>query len=264
MEENKSYYAIIPATVRYDHSISDKAKLLYGEITALCNEKGFCWASNEYFANLYGVRKETISRLVSLLEKNRYIYVNFRYKEGTKAIENRCISIASPIDREINTYCENSQEPHDEIVKRGIDENVKDNITVFNNTSNNTNTPIVPFDVTSAFETFWEAYPKKMDRKKAQEKFIKICKTEEQMKLIMEGLKEHKKSKDWTKNNGQFVPYAKTWLNDERWNDEIVDVPELNQNGNKQLPEWYHNQSDIPSQEVDECMLKEMMEKMKT
>lgn len=72
-EEKKSYYAIIPANVRYDKSITPNAKLLYGEITALCNEKGYCWASNNYFAELYGVTPQAISKWINSLSDNGFI-----------------------------------------------------------------------------------------------------------------------------------------------------------------------------------------------
>ena len=61
-----SYYAIIPANIRYA-KISPNAKLLYGEITCLSNKDGYCWASNPHFARLYGVDKRTITRWVKEL-----------------------------------------------------------------------------------------------------------------------------------------------------------------------------------------------------
>ena len=64
IENKKSYYAVVPANVRYDSNICANSKLLYGEITALCNEKGYCWASNQYFADLYDVSKISISRWI--------------------------------------------------------------------------------------------------------------------------------------------------------------------------------------------------------
>lgn len=90
--DTRGYYAVIPANVRYS-KIPNGAKLLYGEITALCNEKGFCWASNSYFETLYGVDRSTIIRWLNSLEKNGFIKREIVYKEGTKEIDKRVITI---------------------------------------------------------------------------------------------------------------------------------------------------------------------------
>jgi len=71
----KNYYAVIPASVRYDENLKPNAKLMYGEITALCNEKGFCWATNIYFAELYKVNRATVSVWINQLEKNKHIKI---------------------------------------------------------------------------------------------------------------------------------------------------------------------------------------------
>src|SRR5574344_2102723 len=131
-KENPNYYAIIPANVRYCKEIPANAKILYGEITALCNKKGFCWASNDYFAKLYGVSKKSISSWISKLEKNKFISIQMIYKEGSKEILNRYIKIlAYPMEENVNT-------PMEENLNTPMEENVKDNITISNNTSNNT------------------------------------------------------------------------------------------------------------------------------
>lgn len=119
----KSYYSVIPAEVRYDKHLSPNAKLLYGEITALCNEKGYCWASNKYFADLYGVTKDTASKWISSLVKEGYISVAVHHKEGSREITGRTIylltKLSIPIDEKIDTP---------------IDEIVEDNNTDINNT----------------------------------------------------------------------------------------------------------------------------------
>ncbi len=71
----KSYYAIIPANVRYDKKLPELAKLLYGELTALSNEKGYCWAGNDYFADLYDKKPRTISRNIKALKDAEYIKI---------------------------------------------------------------------------------------------------------------------------------------------------------------------------------------------
>jgi hypothetical protein len=107
-----SYYAIIPAEVRYS-DINPSAKLLYGEITALCNQKGYCWASNGYFSELYGVTKNTISTWVSVLKKHGFVSVEVIRNEHKQVVkrkigimENRdtpIIEIVKDISKENNT-----------------------------------------------------------------------------------------------------------------------------------------------------------------
>ena len=93
MEEKPNYFAVIPANVRYDKDLKDKAKLLYGEIAALSNQYGYCYASNKYFAELYNVTPTTISLLIKDLVDKGYIESEIVYKEGTKEILNRYLRI---------------------------------------------------------------------------------------------------------------------------------------------------------------------------
>ena len=125
MKEKPNYYAILSAEVRYDNRLKANTKLMYAEITALCDMNSECFASNSYFANLYGKSKTSISNWISELVKYKYISLRFTYKEGTKEIDNRYIKI----------------------IKGGIEENlntpykktVKSNTTSNNNTNNNIN-----------------------------------------------------------------------------------------------------------------------------
>jgi len=86
--EKPTFYAIIPARVRYDKTLKPNAKLLYGEITALSSKEGYCFASNRYFSNLYEVNKNTISSWISDLKNKGYISVQI-IKEGNEVIERR-------------------------------------------------------------------------------------------------------------------------------------------------------------------------------
>lgn len=120
--DEPNYFAIIPANVRYDKNLKDKAKLLYGEITALCNKEGVCWAKNEYFADLYDVTKTTVSTLIKNLIDNGYIKSKLIYKEGTKEILNRYLSIVKdPVkknlkDNNINIIINKKEEEKEKII----------------------------------------------------------------------------------------------------------------------------------------------------
>ena len=134
-----SYYAVIPANVRYCKELKPNAKLLYGEITALCNAKGYCYASNRYFAEMYDIsRIQTISDWVGQLQKLGFITVELTYKG--KEIDQRIIRITNEKTIEVQLknvvpITENSCTPTTK--KRCV------NSTSINNTSNKLSIPII-------------------------------------------------------------------------------------------------------------------------
>lgn len=69
------------------------------------------------------------------------------------------------------------------------------------------------------FESFWEIYPKHQDKKKAKQKFLKLCKDEKKYQEIMQGLRNVLPI--WAKKDTKYIPMPTTWLNGERWNDEM-------------------------------------------
>ena len=104
MKEEPNYYAVIPAEVRYDKRLKPNEKLLYGEISALANKIGICFAGNSYFSELYDVDKATISRWITGLEKCGYIKRVIKYKKGTKEIVARGILINGVIETDKFKY----------------------------------------------------------------------------------------------------------------------------------------------------------------
>lgn len=115
--EQPNYYAVIPANVRYDKNLTANAKLLYGEISALAQKDGVCYATNKYFAELYNVSQVSISKWINSLVDKKYINFKIIYKEGTKEILNRYLTL----------------------VYDPIKENLKDNNTSTNNKEINNN-----------------------------------------------------------------------------------------------------------------------------
>lgn len=78
-----------------------------------------------------------------------------------------------------------------------------------------------------SFLSFWNMYPKKKSKGDAFKAFKKLNAAE--YPAIKTGLEAAKKSADWQKNNGEFIPYPASWLNDRGWEDESGDAPKIHQ-----------------------------------
>ncbi len=124
----KSYYAVIPATVRYDNNVIPSAKLLYGEITALCNEKGYCWATNDYFSKLYSVSKRTISTWIKSLCDAGYISAQFVLDNSNQKVKIRCLKV----EANFSAHLMKTSIPSRKKVPEPHEENFAENNTINN------------------------------------------------------------------------------------------------------------------------------------
>lgn len=232
-----------------DHflNLSSPAQALYLHLSMNADDDGFC---NQITASMFKAHA-SVTDLEALL-KNRYIY---QFDSGVIVIKHWRMANALRKDRYTPTAFKNEMAmlkvsengaykfpdsndavaerlpngcqlvaerlPQVSIGKVSIDKNNKNNISC------NENSEIEVLDQKEMwFESFWEIYPKHQDKKKAKQKFLKLCTNEKEYKAIMDGLRNVLPV--WAKKDTKYIPMPTTWLNGERWNDEVsVNLYEL-------------------------------------
>lgn len=210
--EHPSYYSILTADVRYDKRLKPNEKLLFSEITALSNKRGYCNASNNYFAQLYDVTTVTASNWVNHLKDRGYIDVEMIY-DGKQIKERRIFVNSNPIKENFNTPKEKVEDPIKNNFKGGIKEKFKENITRFNNTSKNK-------QLEEDFEKLWKLYPRKEGKKKAFEAYKRAIKNGTTNKEIQTGIVNYLTQIRVQRTNKQYIKQGSTWFNGECWTDE--------------------------------------------
>ena len=187
-----NYYAIIPATVRYDKNLTASAKLLYAEITSLTHKTGYCYATNEYFAELYGVNQNTVREWMSQLEKAGYINREIVYKENTKEVAERRIRIFDLPP--LNFKGDNNKDMNIKLEEKEI--------------------------YKEKFEEWWSYYPKLRagSKKKAYQKFKQAI-AEEKLtpEFLIEKVKEYANSEEVNKG---FACGAEVYFNKCKYNNQ--------------------------------------------
>lgn len=208
-----SYFAVIPASVRYDASLTANAKLLYGELSALSNERGYAWAGNSYFAKLYGVSNKTVSVWIASLRDGGHIQVEI---DATKGNARKIFVPMGGIPKNRERYPEKSGE--------GYPEKCNHNNTVVNNTKNNSvaDAPLLELngekkESNSSLETIYEAYPKKVGKIKALQAIKKALKDCPAPKLLA-AVQAYAKARDG--QDPKFTPHPATWFNRGSYDDD--------------------------------------------
>lgn len=208
----KNGYSICFNEWALDKDIKNELGLLL-IISSLCAEKGYCYASNKYLAEIFDTNEITVSRKIKLLESKNYISIEYE-KRGCQVISRKLRLTKMLIDDYQNC-------------KSTINKNVKENIISNNNINNNiirknyNKKEIENDNLENKFNKFWKEYPKKVSKENARKWFIKNKPDDELFNKMIKSLERFKELDDWKKQNGKYIPYPSTWLNQKRWEDEF-------------------------------------------
>ena len=261
-DDKPNYYAIIPASVRYDRKLQPNAILLYGEITALTKKDGYCWAGDSYFADLYEVAKSTVQTWLKRLEQRGHIIRTVVYKDGSRQIKQRRITITDSLTHNPNTYAKKLDDPTPESkgayaknLDNPIPENWGDSITT-STTNNNTNKdrakPPKPVADRDHFESLWKLYPNKKGKESAFNSYKRSIKdgvTDDEIKQGINNYLAEIKVKGTPK---RYIKHGDTWFRQKGWQDEYDTTPDVAA-GRKRpvtvretLPEWAKDVTTVP------------------
>lgn len=227
-----SYTAFLPSKVRYDRDLKPNAKLLYAEINALADYRGYCWASNEHLGKLLDIAKRTVQDLIAALAEKGYVEVEIVRDEQTNEVIQRRIWVDVSMRNCAAPSCENLHDPSCENLHDPSCENlhVERDINLLNEIP-----PIVPQKggrvrkrspepktapdwQPERFARFWKAYPRGENKQAAIRAWDKLQADAELLEKMSMGLARALESPDWKRGIG--IPHASTWLNQRRWEDE--------------------------------------------
>lgn len=218
----------IPSSIWLDKDLTLQEKAFLTEIDSLDNNEG-CFATNSYFSDFFVLSKNRCSEVIKSLEIKEKIKII--YIRNNKCIQKRIIKLSEDSKREFHISEEvrnveggirDIEEGYSEN-RQGYSEKGEDN-NIYNNTINIYNVQ---------FEKFYKSYPKKQSKELTKKWFDKNKITDERFDEIISKL-ELFKTHEWNKSNIKFIPMPITWLNQKRWEDEII----VNESTNEEKKEY--------------------------
>lgn len=141
MNEGKGkvgYYSIIPAKILYNKNLKANEKLLYAMITSLACKEGFCFATNNYFAEELGVHPKTVSSWISDLRDKKFIKVDIVRNENKQIIQRKIYinDVPYPLNNGYMYQSKNGQAIHQKVEDNSIRNNIKNNKKGYSNYTN--------------------------------------------------------------------------------------------------------------------------------
>ncbi len=122
-----------------------------------------------------------------------------------------------------------THKPPQEAPAEGTQEGTTTTIQYDTNTNTNNDTHTIRSDNDTpngtGFAAFWSAYPRKVRKATAQQAWEQVNPDATLCATIMAAVEQQKRSVQWKKDNGQYIPNPAKWLSEHRWEDKLPEAP---------------------------------------
>lgn len=171
-------------------------------------EDGFIYKSKEEIEHETTLTRDQQDRIRTKLTKMGWIEVKkVQAPNGAPTLHYRPLIALSIVGKPANAKVQNplmhSRETHESSIAEITTENTTDTLS-------------------ADFEAFWQQYPRKTAKKAALLAWRRAKIPQSELPSVLAALAEQKKSQQWTKDGGRFIPHPATWINQERWKDETT------------------------------------------
>jgi len=221
-----------------------KGTIVYNSLCRHVDNEQQCFPSLELIAEQHGVSRPTVLNGIEELVKRNVIFVEKIRSKNGKWLNNSYTLIDKlewdySIKATKNKRGTNQKKVNGKFVQVNDTDTVTKSVRIHHQVNDTDTSQVNDTDTkethkqgntykethreqsSQAFESFWEEYPNKKDKKKSLILWNKLKPSKETIEKIMSSLKQQKKSKQWKEDNGKFIPHPSTWLNGERWTDVV-------------------------------------------
>ncbi|MHA7114659.1 helix-turn-helix domain-containing protein [Pseudomonas promysalinigenes] len=195
-------------------------KLVLIKLADNASDQGECWPSYQHIADQCEIDRSTVRKHIKHLEAQGLVRIENR--EGPKGNSTNLyyLTLRNPVGQNSTPVG-----PESTGVGPQPTGGVGPESTRTSHSSEPVKEPVNPKVADApdlvAFDRFWALYPRKVGKSAAEKVWKKLKVTAGLFDLMAKSLAAWTVSTDWTKDNGQYIPHASTWLNGKRWEDEL-------------------------------------------
>ncbi|MEK2588768.1 hypothetical protein ABQ284_12490 [Lentilactobacillus buchneri] len=207
--ENRGFKGIwIPRDLWLNPKLSVMEMLFIAEIDSLEQDEQGCFASNNHFAEFFGVSRSRSSQIITGLIKKGFVTATYDRAE-TKQITKRHLWVVNKLTTP------------SKFIKQGYLENCEGSNTSYSNTKDNALLPKTSgSEVKDNFDKLWKLYPKKKGKAKAFLAYKRALKNGVTNKEIQDGIVKYLSEIKHLKTDEQYIKYGSTWFNNQAWDDD--------------------------------------------